>query len=83
MGFALWIRSDVAFAQGTHEYKPMGTAAIAVTDLFRLIDFQAARKAPESQDARFVGFFASVVDLNEYMARKRGRGQTRRPPGFL
>ena len=37
MGFAVWIdqASGVVWAQGTHEYRPMGAAVIAVTDQFR------------------------------------------------
>ena len=40
MGFAVWIDAEahVAWAQGTHEYRPMGTAVIALTDLFRQRD---------------------------------------------
>ena len=46
MGFALWIDSDCVWAQGTHEYKPMGAAVIArVTDLFRQQDFVSGRRA--------------------------------------
>ncbi len=28
MGFALWLDDELAWAQGTHEYRPMGTAVI-------------------------------------------------------
>jgi hypothetical protein len=30
MGFALWMEDEVAWAQGTHEYRPMGSAAMAI-----------------------------------------------------
>ena len=37
MGFALWIDAEpgLAWAQGTHEYRPLGTAVISFTDQFR------------------------------------------------
>jgi hypothetical protein len=42
MGFALWIdaEQDLAWAQGTHEYRPMGTAVIALASQFRHSDFR-------------------------------------------
>ena len=39
MGFYLWLDDDLAWAQGTYEYRPMGTAVIAASDLFRRRDF--------------------------------------------
>lgn len=71
MGFALWTSNGLAWAQGTHEYKPMGVAVISTTDLFRARDFKAARRAPE-QTAAYVGLFASLVDLNDWLGKKRG-----------
>jgi hypothetical protein len=46
MGFALWIDADaqVVWAEGTHEYRPMGTAAIARAGQFRHTDFTRIRK---------------------------------------
>ena len=29
MGFALWVDSEMAWAQGRHEYQPMGAAVVA------------------------------------------------------
>jgi hypothetical protein len=40
MGFALWIDGELAWAQGVHEYRPMGAAVIGVTDRFRHRDFR-------------------------------------------
>ena len=36
MGFYLWVDDGLAWAQGTYEYRPMGTAVISASDLFRL-----------------------------------------------
>ena len=46
MGFHLWIDGEVAWAQGTYEYRPMGAAVISTTDLFRRRDFNARRRVP-------------------------------------
>jgi hypothetical protein len=67
MGFALWVERETAWAEGTHEYRPMGTAVISVTDLFRARDFDARRPLRKERDRDFAGFFASLVDLNDYL----------------
>jgi hypothetical protein len=72
MGYALYKKDGVLWAAGTHEYRPMGTAAIAITDLFRPRDFTPKIRAPRETEAEFLGFFASIVDLNDYLLRKRG-----------
>lgn len=72
MGYALYRKDRVLWAAGTHEYRPMGVATIAITDLFRPRDFKPAIKAPSEKEAEFVGFFASIVDLNDYLQRERG-----------
>jgi hypothetical protein len=66
MGFALWIDSDsgLAWAQGTHEYRPMGTAVIAVTDQFRHRDFTRAHRRPKDLEQAFAGFYGSLEDVN-------------------
>jgi hypothetical protein len=66
MGFALWIDADadLAWAQGTHEYRPMGTAVISRTDQFRHRDFLQTRQRPAYLENSFVGFFGSLEDLN-------------------
>ena len=70
MGFALWTASGLVWAQGTHEYKPMGAAVIAATDLFRQRDFKPSRRVPE-KSLTYVGLFASIVDLNAWMEKSR------------
>ena len=72
MGYALYRKDKILWAAGTHEYRPMGAAAIAATDLFRPGDFTPAIKAPQEKEAEFLGFFASIVDLNDYLTRQRG-----------
>jgi len=71
MGYALFRKDGVVWAAGTHEYRPMGVAAISVTDLFRPGDFSPRIPVPRERDADFVGFFASIVDLNDYLQRQR------------
>ncbi len=66
MGFALWIDSEegLAWAQGTHEYRPMGTAVIARSDQFRPRDFTQTRRRPRRLDGSFAGFYGSLEDIN-------------------
>ena len=69
MGFALWIDSEegVAWAQGTHEYRPLGTAAVAATDQFRHRDFRQTRRRPVKLVRCFAGFFGSLKEVNVYL----------------
>jgi hypothetical protein len=74
MGFALWIDTEqrVAWAQGTHEYRPMGAAAIAITDRFRPRDFSPVRRCPPWLRRRgFAGFFGSLEEVNETLSERR------------
>jgi hypothetical protein len=66
MGFAVWIdaKNGLAWAQGTHEYRPMGSAVIASTDQFRHRDFRKARRPPAHLRRSFVGFFGSLEEVN-------------------
>ncbi len=73
MGFALWIENDVARAEGTHEYRPMGAAVIASTSQFAARDFRPGR-ARRPAAAAFEGFFGSLVDVNAHLVRRR-RGE--------
>ena len=78
MGFYLWVDEELAWAQGTYEYRPMGTAVISTSDLFRRRDFDPRRKvqAPDGSPGRaeFVGQFASLGHLNaQLQERRRGR----------
>ena len=71
MGFELYISGGIARAEGTHEYRPMGSAVISVTDLFRARDFNPRRPGTKDRGNHFAGFFASLVDLNDYLQRSR------------
>ena len=72
MGFYLWVDDELAWAQGTYEYRPMGTAVISVSDLFRRRDFDPRRKvrAP-ARSARFLGQFASLGHMNAQLQKRR------------
>lgn len=83
MGFALWIDRDVAWAEGTHEYRPLGAAVVAVTDRFRVRDFRPSRRCPARRDRCFVALFGSLEELNEYLARHGRDGTARMTPPWL
>ncbi len=88
MGFALWIDQEqgMAWAQGTHEYRPMGAAAIASTDQFRPRDFRQTRRRPVELQNAFVGFFGSLEEVNVFLrAEPQGRSgrKTRATPPHL
>jgi hypothetical protein len=80
VGFGLWIDGEerLAWASGTHEYRPLGAAVIAVTDQFRLRDFQGIRRRPARLGNSFAGFFGSLEEVNQYL--RRARRSTARPP---
>jgi hypothetical protein len=84
MGFAVWIdaESQLAWAQGTHEYRPMGTAVISRTDQFRHRDFLGTRQRPAYLEHSFVGFFGSLEDLNARL-RDEPQWKPRSTPGHL
>ena len=70
MAFAVWIDPEAgeAWAQGTHEYRPMGAAVVAITDQFRLRDFSARRRHPARlRRTGFAGFFGSLEEVNEFL----------------
>ncbi len=71
MGFYLWLDRDVAWAQGTYEYRHLGTAVISVSDLFRRRDFQPGRKPRLPSTAEFAGQFASLGHLNQQLQEWR------------
>lgn len=74
MGFALWVERETAVAAGTHEYRPMGTAVIAVNGTFRARDFSRYRRAPDRRAPHFVGLFGSLEEVNVYL-----QGGTQKP----
>jgi hypothetical protein len=67
MGFAVWIDRETAWAQGTHEYRPLGTAVIASTDQLRPRDFSPRRRRPPALQTCFVGFFGSLEEVNVFL----------------
>ena len=77
MGFYLWYDEELAWAQGTYEYRPMGTAVIATSDLFRRRDFDPRRKLPAPRTVEFAGQFASLGHLNAQLQKRRSRGKRR------
>jgi len=77
LGFYLWFDEELAWAQGTYEYRPMGTAVIARTDLFRRRDFDPRRKLRTLPDAEFAGQFASLGHLNAQLQKRRNGGPRR------
>jgi hypothetical protein len=85
VGFAVWIDSEerVAWARGTHEYRPMGTAVVAICDQFRQRDFVASRETPVHLQSNFAGFFGSLETVNEFLRSPRTRILRRTPPHLL
>jgi len=79
MGFALWMDDQVAWAQGVHEYRPMGVAVISVTDLFRPRDFRFGPAAPPRGASDYVGLFASLGEVNAHLARRRSQASPGNP----
>jgi hypothetical protein len=84
VAFALWIdeAEGIAWAQGTHEYRPMGTAAIAVTDQFRARDFRQTRRRPARLRNFFAGFFGSLEEVNRHLRTRRVARASARSGGF-
>jgi hypothetical protein len=84
MGFAVWVDDpgSLVWAQGTHEYRPMGTAVIAVSDQFRHRDFQQKRTRPRHLEPCFAGFFGSLEEVNATL-RTRRIPKLRGTPGHL
>jgi hypothetical protein len=73
MGFYLWLDREVAWAQGTYEYRPMGAAVIAASDLFTRRDFDSRRKVSVPPTARYLGQFASLGQVNGVLQGQRKR----------
>lgn len=85
MGFALWIdeKQSLAWARGTHEYRPMGTAVLAVTGQFRHGDFRQSRRVPPHLKPSFVGFFGSLEAVNEFLSTGSKRAFKSTPAHLL
>jgi hypothetical protein len=84
MGFAVWIdrSNSLVWAQGTHEYRPMGTAVIAATDQFRHHDFKQTRRRPRDLEGCFAGFYGSLEEVNAVLRAGRP-AKLRWTPGHL
>lgn len=80
MGFALWIEEDVAWAEGTHEYRPMGTAVVGTEMIFVARDFSRRRPAPPRTAVHFAGLFASLGEMNDHLVRRRSQRVKRKLP---
>jgi hypothetical protein len=73
MGFDLWIDDQLAWARGTYEYRPMGAAVIAASDLFRARDFHRSTRLPPALSKAYIGQFASVGAMNLQLQQRRRR----------
>lgn len=84
LGFALWIDrgAGLAWAQGTHEYRPMGMAVVSHKDQFRPKDFRQTRKRPPHLEHSFAGFFGSLEEVNVTL-RSRDRWRLVWTPAHL
>jgi hypothetical protein len=71
MGFYLWTDDQLAWAQGTYEYRPMGTAVISRSDLFRRRDFTNRMPPRPPRTAAFDGQFASLGHVNQHLKASR------------
>lgn len=84
MGFGLWVdlENGIVWAQGTHEYRPMGAAVISSTDCFRPKDFKQMRRRPKNLEKAFAGFFGSLEEVNVRL-RKGEKWKVRATPAHL
>ena len=73
MGFAVWMSEDRAWAQGTHEYRPMGCAVIAKNGQFRAPDFNRYRRSPDRYSPLYVGLFGSLEEVNDFLRNAKPR----------
>ena len=83
MGFAVWMSNEEAWAQGTHEYRPMGCAVIARTAQFRAPDFHRYRRAPSLRSPQFVGLFGSLEEVNVFLRQAKPRPPDIHTPSIL
>ena len=82
MGFYLWIDEELAWAQGTYEYRPLGSAVISSSDLFRRRDFKLRQHWELPPSARYAGQFASLGHLNLELLKLR-RLRLENPTGYF
>jgi hypothetical protein len=79
MGFALWLTAEEAWAAGTHEYRPMGTAVIARNGQFRARDFHRERRAPDRRSPAFIGLYGSLEEVNAFLRSQASEKKLPRP----
>jgi len=84
MGFAVWLDTPngLAWAQGTYEYRVMGTAVIAASGQFRHRDFTKTCRRPQHLENSFGGFFGSLEEVNATLRENKPR-KLRWTPGHL
>ena len=64
---------EETWAQGTHEYRPMGCAVIARNGQFRAPDFNRSRRSPGRNSPLFVGLFGSLEEVNAFLREAKPR----------
>ena len=65
--------NEEVWAQGTHEYRPMGCAVIAKNGQFRAPDFNRYRRSPGRYSPLFAGLFGSLEEVNAFLRRPKPR----------
>lgn len=65
--------TEEVWAQGTHEYRPMGCAVIARNGQFRAPDFNRYRRSPDRRSPLFVGLFGSLEEVNCFLRQAKPR----------
>lgn len=83
MGFAVWRQGPLVYCQGTHEYRPMGEAVAHEDGLFTARDFRQKRSGWVRGGEGFVGYFASLGEVNDYLRKKVVRKDSHRILGTL
>jgi hypothetical protein len=79
MGYALWVDGELAYAEGTHEYRAWGSAVVGIRTQFRLKDFRPRHGKRPRQGKEFIGLFPSLEEVNIYLrVRKTTESQMRR-----
>ena len=71
MGFRLWLDSDTAWAEGAHEYRPMGAACVAISAVFATRDFRKSLQCPSREAPSYCGLFASLGQMNAFLRARR------------
>ena len=69
---------DLVWAQGLHEYRPMGVAVASNTDLLLPRDFDRMRPAPSREAASYAGLYASLEDLNRRLKKTRSQASRKK-----